>query len=541
MTKSVLSFSFIFLCGISITSCRFDETVAEYTNIHDAKSESYVPKGPGDLKVTNASDSFIELSWTDNSLGEKGFIIERFDPSANRYKAIDTTLENETKYTDRFDVKLGIKYYYRIKAFKSQNSSEYSNEAETTVTLDGPTDLKFSPADKFSNTPLISWTGHCKFARKYIIKCRVAGEDTDFKTLDEVDASDGVYYLNNLNESKVYEFCVSAATERNVSQSSNVAAAFYGCKLESFQQYSASPQANQVEFSPRSNNFVATCSDYHVSPFTVYNADLQKPVYTLIGGYAGTPVYSPSGDIIALGVSEYSLELIASCIHIIDAQTGRIQHTVYLTARSLAFSQDGSRLAMGCPATPYGHPNLVGVLDMNTLKPIWQSSSYRITKVKMTPDGKKLIAVQDASESDNVIIFNADDGSVIKTLPSESYTIEDLSLSDDGSLLAFSATGMTGSFIHIYNMNTMTKISRINTTAKSVAFSHNSKYLAAGSDVVRIFRAPDGLDMGVLDTGFQGYEDIVSLSFNSQDNMLLSGRESRVPTVLKLNFGWRSR
>ncbi|HEX2869473.1 MAG TPA: hypothetical protein VHO03_20685 [Ignavibacteriales bacterium] len=541
MTKAVLSFSFIFLCGISITSCRFDETIAEYTNIHDTKSESYVPKGPGDLKITNASDSFIDLNWTDNSLGEKGFIIERFDPSANRYIVIDTTLENETKYTDRFDVKLGVKYYYRIKAFKSQNSSGYSNEAETVVNLDGPTDLKFSPADKFSTAPRISWTGHCKFAQKYIVQWRIAGEDTDFKTLDEVEAGANVYYLQNLNESKVYEFCVSAATDKNVSQSSNVAAVFYGCRLESFQQYSASPQANQVEFSPKSNNFVATCSDYHVSPFTVYNADLQKPVFTLIGGYAGTPVYSPQGDVIALGKSEYTDVLALSCIYIMNAQTGSIQHAVYLTARSLAFSNDGTRLAMGCPATPYGHPNLVGVLDMNTLKPIWTKNSYRITKVKMTPDGKKLIAVQDASESDNIIIFNADDGSVIKTLPSESYTIEDLSLSDDGSLLAFSASGMAGSFIHIYNLNTMTKVSQIRTTATSVAFMHNAKYLAAGSDVVRIFRIPDGVDMGVLDTGFQGYMDIVSLSFNSQDNMLLTGRESRVPTVLKLNFGWRSR
>lgn len=538
MNKTFISLAFIFLCGISVTSCRFDETVAEFTNIHDTKSDNYVPAGPDNLQITYASDSYIELSWTDNSLGEKGFIIERFDPFTNRYTAIDTTLENENKYIDRFDIKLGVIYYYRLKSFKSNNSSEYSNEAQTVVTVDAPSDFKFSPGDKFNSTSRVSWVGHCKFAKKYLIQSRIVGESTDFKTLSEVDAADQVFYLNNLDESKVYEFCVSAATDRNISQPSNTAAAFYGCKLESYQLYSSSPQANQVEFSPSSNNFVANCSDYHTSLFTVYNADLQKPVFVLNGAYAGTPAYSPSGNLIALGKSEYTDQLSLSCIYIINALNGGIIKAISLTARSLDFSGDGSRLAVGCPATPYGHPNLVGVVDMNTYKTIWSKNNYRIAKVKMTPDGKKLIAVQDASESDNVIIFNADDGSVIKVLPSESYTIEDISLSDDGSLLAFSTSS---SGIHIYNMNTLTKVTSINTHATSVAFTHNSKYLAAGSDVVRIFRVPDGLDMGILDTGFQGYEDIISLSFNNQDNMLLTGRESRVPTVLKLYFGWRSR
>ncbi|MGE5621050.1 MAG: eIF2A-related protein [archaeon] len=493
---------------------------------------------PYSLLISYTSDSYIQLGWTDYSLGEKGFIIERSDYSKNQFTVIDTTLENVTSYTDSFNIQLGVRYYYRVRAFKSQNKSEYTNTAEAIALLDAPTDLRFNPIGKYDSAPYISWAGHCNFQKKFIIQSRVVGESSDFKTIAETDAEKQWFPLNDLDENKVYEFRVIAATERNVSEASNTLTVLYGCMQESIQTYSSSGYGSQIDFSPISNNFAVTCLDYHSSPFTVYNADLQKTVFSLVGFYSGTLKYSPSGQVIALARAEYA-GTTPDYIYFIDAIKGNITDFIQITARSLDFSSDGSKLAVGAPASLYGRPSVVGMVDVASHKKIWTKDNYPIAKVKLTPDGNKLIAVQKGT-SNNIIIFNAADGSVIKLLSDENRDIVDCCLSDDGRLLAFSTGDYSGGNIHIYDMSTLTEVRTFNANATSIAFTHDSKYLAAGRNGVRIFRVKDWLDMGEVAQTLQDSYGIRSLSFNHTNNMLAAGRES-YPAVIKLSLGWRSR
>ncbi|MCB9247276.1 MAG: DUF362 domain-containing protein [Ignavibacteriales bacterium] len=77
-------------------------------------------------KVSNESN--VELSWTDNSNEEEGFIIERKENSDNaEYIVLDTVAANQTSYTDTTD-KIVSSYYYRVRAYNLSLNSEYTDE-----------------------------------------------------------------------------------------------------------------------------------------------------------------------------------------------------------------------------------------------------------------------------------------------------------------------------------------------------------------------------------------------------------------------------
>ncbi|MGE5401375.1 MAG: hypothetical protein ACM3S2_13315 [Ignavibacteriales bacterium] len=540
MLKYYISLAFIILCSISIVSCSFDDTIAEYTNIHDSKSDNYVPTGPNSLIIPDYTDTYINLKWTDNSLGEKGFIIERSELPTDNFTPIDTTSENATTYTDYFDIRPGINYYYRIRAAGLQNKSTYSNTAGVTVEIMAPSNLLLFGTGNTIGSYALYWTSRCNFTQKYIIQSRVPDESQEFKTIGETSPSSQLFNLPNLDENKSYEFRVFAATEKNTSSPSNVITVVYGFKPEALVLYTKYSRAKYVEFSPVSNELVATSEAFYEAPFAVYNIDQLKINYTVEGLYAGFPKYNPAGNIIALGTSENAQDPTVSRTIFFNAQNGDKIRTLSLATRSLDFSSDGSRLAVGAYSTPYGHPDLVGVIDMNTYKTIWSSSNYRVTKVIMTPDGKRLVAVVDASSSDYIAIFDAASGALLNTLSSEDYGILDCKISYDGNLLAFSTSGSKHN-IKIYNMNTLAKIREINAYATAIAFTHDSKYLAAGYTSANIFRLSDGSDMGEIGAGFMAGYGISSFSFNNNDSMLADGCAENDSRIIKISKGWRSR
>ena len=79
---------------------------------------------------------FVNLSWTDNSDNETGFVIERKNgdsTSVNPYILIDTVSANETAYTDT-GLTPNTTYTYRAFAFNNVGGSGYSNLAQATTT-----------------------------------------------------------------------------------------------------------------------------------------------------------------------------------------------------------------------------------------------------------------------------------------------------------------------------------------------------------------------------------------------------------------------
>jgi YVTN family beta-propeller protein len=91
-----------------------------------------VPKPPTDLVAESDSPFEINLSWTDNSDDENGFIIER-----TNYGGIFTRIAvvgpDVTSYTDA-ELYSYTTYYYRVAAYNDAGDSDYTNQALATTT-----------------------------------------------------------------------------------------------------------------------------------------------------------------------------------------------------------------------------------------------------------------------------------------------------------------------------------------------------------------------------------------------------------------------
>jgi len=90
-----------------------------------------LPSAPSSFSATSASSNQINLSWTDNSLNELGFKIERKSGSAT-YTQIAIASRNATSYSDT-GLSAGTTYTYRIRAYNNIGDSSYSSEASATT------------------------------------------------------------------------------------------------------------------------------------------------------------------------------------------------------------------------------------------------------------------------------------------------------------------------------------------------------------------------------------------------------------------------
>ena len=90
-----------------------------------------VPMAPTDLTITDVTASSVALSWTDNSDDEDGFSIEIMTFDSNWSEAA-TVEADETSYRV---LRLGsnAEYSFRIRAYREDNYSDYSNEVTDTT------------------------------------------------------------------------------------------------------------------------------------------------------------------------------------------------------------------------------------------------------------------------------------------------------------------------------------------------------------------------------------------------------------------------
>ena len=104
------------------------------------------PTAPSDLSATATSSSTIVLSWTDNSLVESAFEVERKTGSEGTYSQIATVDANVTTYSDT-GLSESTTYYYRVRAYNSAGNSTYSDEADATTLATRPTVSSTTPAN----------------------------------------------------------------------------------------------------------------------------------------------------------------------------------------------------------------------------------------------------------------------------------------------------------------------------------------------------------------------------------------------------------
>jgi hypothetical protein len=108
---------------------------SDYSNEASATTNSSAPISPTNLTATVLTASRIRLEWIDRSDNEEGFELERAFGGGGFVRVIRTAA-NVTTYEDK-GLTPSTTYTYRVRAFNSGGSSDYSNEA-TATTLPPP-------------------------------------------------------------------------------------------------------------------------------------------------------------------------------------------------------------------------------------------------------------------------------------------------------------------------------------------------------------------------------------------------------------------
>ena len=81
--------------------------------------------------ATPTSGHHIDLTWSDRSIYEKGYRIERSTDGVN-FKQIASVNANVVAYSDG-GVQASKTYVYRVRAYNKSGNSAYSNTAIATV------------------------------------------------------------------------------------------------------------------------------------------------------------------------------------------------------------------------------------------------------------------------------------------------------------------------------------------------------------------------------------------------------------------------
>jgi subtilase family serine protease len=91
-----------------------------------------VPAAPTNLTARAISKNQINLTWTESSTNQTGFVIQRAPSGSNKWTTIATVGATVTAYSDT-SVSRNKSYTYRVYAYNSYGNSAYSNTASATT------------------------------------------------------------------------------------------------------------------------------------------------------------------------------------------------------------------------------------------------------------------------------------------------------------------------------------------------------------------------------------------------------------------------
>jgi len=112
-------------------SKRANQLWIDYLYIQSTGEVSSSLGAPSDLSAQAASETEIQLTWSDNASNETGFMLERKTDVIN-YAEISTLAANTNNYLDTGLDSLTT-YTYRVRAVDDSSTSDYSNEASATT------------------------------------------------------------------------------------------------------------------------------------------------------------------------------------------------------------------------------------------------------------------------------------------------------------------------------------------------------------------------------------------------------------------------
>jgi len=179
------------------------------------------PQAPTGFDATPVSSSQISLYWTDVSSNESGFKIERKTEPEGAYRQIAIVDAGETDYSD-IGLSEKATYYYHVRAYNLAGRSAFSNEADATTILAGPSNL--SAVDASASQINLSWTDRSSYESGFKIERKIGTEAT-YSQIAIIAADQTGYSDTGLNEATTYYYRVRAYDTNGDSNYSNEAGA----------------------------------------------------------------------------------------------------------------------------------------------------------------------------------------------------------------------------------------------------------------------------------------------------------------------------
>ncbi|MDB6026400.1 MAG: hypothetical protein JWM68_2623 [Verrucomicrobiales bacterium] len=194
------------------------------SNEASATTAAPTPSAPSGLTATAASSSQINLSWTDNSSIETGFVVARGTVSGGPYTDIVTTAANVTSYSNT-GLSASTTYYYVVRAFNGAGSSANSAQASATTLPLAPVAPSALAATASSASQIdLTWADNSANETSFVVarSTTTGGPYSDVVTLA---ANTSGYSDTGLSASTTYFYVVRAANSGGSSANSNEASA----------------------------------------------------------------------------------------------------------------------------------------------------------------------------------------------------------------------------------------------------------------------------------------------------------------------------
>jgi hypothetical protein len=184
-----------------------------------AQVASSPPTVPSGLTASVGSSTQINLAWTDNSVGEYGFRIERRTGS-EAFALLTALGPNSVRYADSGLIP-STAYFYRVRAFNAVGDSAPSNEASATTLSRPPAAPTVLIATPVSSTRiLLAWMDNSDNETAFEVERKSGGA---FALVAVVSANATSFADSGLSPGMAYSYRVRAIHSEGVSAYSNEA------------------------------------------------------------------------------------------------------------------------------------------------------------------------------------------------------------------------------------------------------------------------------------------------------------------------------
>lgn len=308
--------------------------VSDYSNEASVSTNPLPPTAPAHLTLSATSPTAIQLTWTDTSLNETGFGVER-KSGAGGFAYIGTAAADTSTFPDP-GLSADTTYTYRIRALGTGGDSGFSNEATLPTPPLAPTGLAVSaPAP---DQLLLTWTDTSQTESGFRIERRVGDFFTQVGTVGagvtqfvDTGVLPGTSYTYQLRSTNAGGASAPSGTVTGLSLPATptqfAVAPFSATQLElSWTDGNPSPLPVKVERSSSGGSFAqvavspggsTTFRDSGLTALTTYTYRIRATNASGDSGYSGTasartypaPPAAP-GSLTAQALSSRSVQLI---------------------------------------------------------------------------------------------------------------------------------------------------------------------------------------------------------------------------------------